>query len=128
MQLQLQHQLAVYMYMCMYVCLYSVESGVATVSRIDKIIGLFCRVLSLLLGSFAKETYNFIDPTDQSHLIVGGLHARYLLHVCLYSYVYIYACTERYTCIGHIQLQLQHQRVVMCFAVCCGALLCVAVC
>jgi len=43
--------------------------GVATVSRIDKIIGLFCRILSLLLGSFAKETYNFIDPTNQSHPI-----------------------------------------------------------
>jgi len=41
--------------------------GVATVSRIDKIIGLFCRMLSLLEGSFAKETYNFIDPTDRSH-------------------------------------------------------------
>ena len=53
--------------------------GVATVSRIDKIIGRFCRILSLLFGSFAKETYNFIDPTNQSHptfqisyLIQGG--------------------------------------------------------
>ena len=44
--------------------------GMATVSRIDKIIGLFCRILSLLQGSFAKETYNFIDPTNQSHPIV----------------------------------------------------------
>jgi len=43
--------------------------GVATVSRIDKIIGLFCRILSLLYGSFAKETYNLIDPTNQSHPI-----------------------------------------------------------
>jgi len=42
---------------------------VATVSRIDKIIGLFCRILSLLLGSFAEETYNLIDPTNQSHPI-----------------------------------------------------------
>jgi len=44
--------------------------GVATVSMIDKIIGLFCRILSLLYGSFAKETYNFIDPTNQSHPII----------------------------------------------------------
>jgi len=29
----------------------------------DKITGLFCIILSLLKGSFAKETYNFIDPT-----------------------------------------------------------------
>ena len=32
-------------------------------------IGLCCRILSLLSGSFAKETYNFIDPTDRSHPI-----------------------------------------------------------
>jgi len=43
--------------------------GVVMVSRIDKIIGLFCRILSLLQGSFAKETYDFIDPTNQSHPI-----------------------------------------------------------
>jgi len=45
---------------------------VVTVSRIDKMIGLFCRISSLLEGSFAKETYNFIDPTNQSHPILGG--------------------------------------------------------
>jgi len=38
--------------------------GVATVSRINKSVGLFCRIASLLQGSFAKETYNF----DLSHL------------------------------------------------------------
>jgi len=43
--------------------------GVATVSRIDKMIGVFCRISSLLQGSFAKETYHFIDPTNQSHPI-----------------------------------------------------------
>jgi len=43
--------------------------GVATVRRIDRTIGLFCRILLLLLGSFAKETYILIDPTNQSHLI-----------------------------------------------------------
>ena len=63
---------------------------VASVSRIDKIIGLFCRILSLLWGSFAKETYNLIDPTNQSHPIrmfafkhvrvwkhAARMHARY---------------------------------------------------
>jgi len=40
-----------------------------TVSRIDKITGLFCRIASLLQVSFAKETYNLIDPTNCSHLI-----------------------------------------------------------
>ena len=43
--------------------------GVATDSRIDKIIGLFCRMMSFLQGSFTKETYNLIDPTNQSHSI-----------------------------------------------------------
>jgi len=41
--------------------------GVATVSRIDKVIGLFCRIASLLYVSFAKETCNLIDPTNCSH-------------------------------------------------------------
>ena len=41
----------------------------ATVSRIDQIIGLFCSIASLLYNSFAKETCNFIDPTNQSHPI-----------------------------------------------------------
>ena len=38
-----------------------VTYGVATVSRIDKIVRLFCRIYSLLQGSCAKETYSFID-------------------------------------------------------------------
>jgi len=43
--------------------------GEALVSRIDQIIGLFCtRALSKRRYS-AKETYNFIDPTDRSHPI-----------------------------------------------------------
>ena len=32
-------------------------------------ISLFCRIASLLQGSFAKETYNLIDPTNRSHPI-----------------------------------------------------------
>jgi len=43
--------------------------GVARVSSIDLIVGLFCRISSHLQGSFAKEIYNFIDPTDRSHPI-----------------------------------------------------------
>ena len=60
--------------------------GVATVSKIDKITGLFCRISSLLQGSFAKETYNFIDPTNQSHPSCSWLRImlrinRSLLHI-----------------------------------------------
>ena len=42
--------------------------GVATVSRIDQI-------LSLLQGSFAKQTYSLIDPTNQSHPIAAYAEA-----------------------------------------------------
>ena len=43
--------------------------GVATISRLLEIIGLFCRILSLLWVSFAKETYHFKEPTNRSHPI-----------------------------------------------------------
>ena len=39
------------------------------VSRLLKIIGLFCRISSVLYGSFAKETYHFKEPTSRSHPI-----------------------------------------------------------
>ena len=40
--------------------------GCVTISRLLKIIGLFCRIYALLSGSFAKETYNFKEPSNQS--------------------------------------------------------------
>jgi len=46
---------------------------VATISRFDEIIGLFCRIASLLWGSVAKETYHFIDPTNISQSIAHKL-------------------------------------------------------
>jgi len=46
-------------------CIY----GVATASRIDKIIGFFCKRDLQKRQYSAKETYNFIDPTDRSHPI-----------------------------------------------------------
>jgi len=50
---------------CVTICRY----GVATISRLLKVTGLFCRMLSLLQGSFAKETYNFKKPTRRSQPI-----------------------------------------------------------
>jgi len=38
-------------------------------SRLLEIIRLFCRISSLLLGSLAKETYHFKEPTNRSHLM-----------------------------------------------------------
>jgi len=49
--------------------------GVALASRIDKIIGLFCKRALQKRQYSAKETYNFIDPTDRSHpIVVGSRH------------------------------------------------------
>jgi len=51
--------------------------GVATISRLLKRIGLFCkRALWKILYS-AKETYNFQEPTDRSHPI----YMRWLLEL-----------------------------------------------
>jgi len=43
--------------------------GVATIRRILKFIGLFCRIQSLLQGSFARETYHFKEPNNRSQPI-----------------------------------------------------------
>jgi len=43
--------------------------GVATIGRLLKIIGLFCRISSLLQGSFAQENYDFKEPTNRCHTI-----------------------------------------------------------
>jgi len=59
--------------------------GVATVSRIDKIIGLFCRISSLLQGSFAKKTYHLIDSSNQSHPI-AHMHASW--HIWVNHFIY----------------------------------------
>ena len=45
------------------------DCGVATISRLLKIIGLFCKISSLLKGSFAKETCHFKEPTNRGHPI-----------------------------------------------------------
>ena len=56
-------------YMCAYIYLYiyvhiylrsMMTNVVSMISRLLQMIGLFCRIQSLLYGSFAKETYIFI--------------------------------------------------------------------
>ena len=68
--------------------------GVATISRLLKIIGLFCRIQSLLWGSFAKETYNLKEPTNRSHSIAPEIHdlwcdtyERVMLHTWMISVI-----------------------------------------
>jgi len=43
--------------------------GVASISRLLKIIGLFCKKSLLKRPYSAKETYNFKEPTNRSHSI-----------------------------------------------------------
>ena len=60
--------------------------GVATVSRIDQIIGLFCRISSLLEGSFAKETNDLKEPTNLATLYLRGfLQSAYVYGVATVS-------------------------------------------
>jgi len=57
-------------YMCdIHVYSLQLSYGVASISRLLKVIGLFCRIESVLQGSFAKETCNFKEPTNRSHPI-----------------------------------------------------------
>ena len=53
----------------------------ATVSKLLKIIGLFCRISSLLEGSFAKETYNFKAHTNRSQPIVSDVKCDIQYHL-----------------------------------------------
>ena len=43
--------------------------GVATISRLLKIVGLFCKRALQKRPIFSKETYNFKEPTNRSHPI-----------------------------------------------------------
>ena len=45
--------------------------GVATISRLLKIIGVFCKTALHKRLYSTKETYNFKEPTSRSHPIVG---------------------------------------------------------
>ena len=52
------------------------EYAVVTISRLLQIIGLFCRISSLLQGSFAKKTLTFKEPTNRRQPIVGRRTSR----------------------------------------------------
>ena len=63
--------------------------GVDTISRLLKIIGLFCeRALWKRLYS-AKETWTFKEPTNRSHPIAWSLLVLYV-YLCMYTYLSIY--------------------------------------
>jgi len=65
----------------------------ATISRLLKIIALFCRTLSLLQGDFAKKTYTLKESTNRYHPIrLLHAHIRTHVHECMWVYTYIHLC------------------------------------
>jgi len=92
----------VYIYVFVCVCVY-IRCGVATISRLLKIIGLFCRISSVLLGSFAKETYYFKMPTNRSHPICIPVPIRVLApcsSVCTFMSTFVFVCVCVYIVYG----------------------------
>ena len=79
--------------------------GVATICRLLKIIGLSCRIWSLLQGSFAKETYNFKEPTNRSHPI-----PQQLMQICGMQLIQICAQVVAHLdmCLWHISMVVAH--------------------
>ena len=84
--------------MCVCVCvyedacfdIYTDTYGVAMISRLLKIIGLFCKRALQKRRYSAKETYNFAKPTNRSHPI--SIYARMYVNVCMYVCIYVYVC------------------------------------
>ena len=91
------------------------QMGVATISRLLKIIGLFCRRSSLLQGSFGKETYNFKEPSNRSHPITTSDASDGVSPAVI--------CVQDLLFEGLLQCVLQC--VAVCVAVCCSVLQCV---
>jgi hypothetical protein len=81
-------------------CIKRFWRGVATMSRLLKITGLFCRISSFLQGSFAKETYTFKEATNRSHRMFiwyclrGGPQSPHVSHTWL-NYI-PHACESRH--------------------------------
>jgi len=63
------------------------DNGVALVSRLLKMLGLFCKRALQKRQYTAKETYNLIDPTDRSHPILR-IHISIPIYICAYIYVF----------------------------------------
>jgi len=92
--------------------------GVATISRLLKIIGLFGKRAQLKRLYSAKETYNFKEPTNRSHLMST---INYCYHDSLIGVV-------QRECVGEGKCVAVYYSVLQCVSVCCSVLQCVAVC
>ena len=76
---------------------------VATIRRLLQITGLFCRISSVLQGSFAKETYHFKEPTNLATAQNIEVFSFYFHKgdkggcTYIFIYVHVYMHTERET-------------------------------
>ena len=70
--------------------------GVATISRLHKIVGLFCRIQSLLWGYFAKETYHLKEPTNRRHPIDLRARQAFLFKLICVSSVFVWLLLSGY--------------------------------
>jgi len=61
--------------------------GMATISRLLKTIGHFCKRALYKRLYFAKKTYNSKEPTNRSHPII-----HMSVSVCIYIYVCVCIC------------------------------------
>ena len=70
--------------------------GVATISRLLKMIGLFCKRALEKRRYSAKETYNFKEPTNRSHPIFSHMQAPRHTHLRSYAqpHIYTHTCTH----------------------------------
>jgi len=105
-------------------CVYILSYGVVTISRLLTIIGLFCRILSLLQGFFAKkETHDFKEPTNYSHSTqtifrhiyskVRQVHNYRSLLQNIVSFIGLFCketcnCKDSYECSHHIHTTFRH--------------------
>jgi len=77
----------------LHVYIYTYTHGVATISRLLKIIGLFCKRALQKRPIFSKDTCNFKEPTNRSRPMWIYLHA--FVNTCIYMYIHVYIYTHR---------------------------------
>jgi len=84
--------------------------GVATISRLLKIIGLFCKRALWKRRYSAKETYNFKEPTNRSHPIRKGARDRESLceNVCV---------CDRENCVFECATERKGERACVCVCI-----------
>jgi len=123
------------MYICVYICVYISSMyvryiyvyEVATMSRLLTIMCLFCRILSLSYGSFAKETYNFKEPTNRSQptrVLFSGTRGRCMCTLAPFAWVLQSVCIRVYV---YMQWYKRSVQVRPC-SICLGIEFCMCAC